>query len=58
MLAWMSENLATILVLGVLIAIVGLIVANMIRSKKNGKSPCGCDCGGCNLCGGCHSGKK
>ncbi|MDE5803143.1 MAG: FeoB-associated Cys-rich membrane protein [Lachnospiraceae bacterium] len=40
--------MGTIAVLAVLAGIVALIVRNMIRSRKSGKSlPCGCDCGHC-----------
>ncbi|MDY6314861.1 MAG: FeoB-associated Cys-rich membrane protein [Clostridia bacterium] len=47
MFAWIVENLATIIVMSVLILITALIIAHMIRSKKNGKSSCGGNCGGC-----------
>lgn len=40
--------MGTIAVLAVLAGIVALIVRNMIRSRKSGKSlSCGCDCGHC-----------
>ncbi len=35
------------IVIAVLVGIVGLIVHNMIRDKKNGKPACGCDCSKC-----------
>ncbi len=44
--------MATIIVGGILLAIVGLIIWKMIRDKKNGKSSCGGDCAHCK--GGCH----
>lgn len=58
MLTWLAENLSTILVLAVLIGTVGLIVSHMVRSKKKGRSPCGCNCGGCDLCDICHRSKE
>ncbi len=44
--------MATIIVGGILVAIVGLIIWKMIRDKKNGKSSCGGDCAHCK--GNCH----
>ena len=43
--------MATIIVGGILLAIVGLIIWKMVRDKKNGKSSCGGDCAHCK---GCH----
>ena len=56
MFAWIVENAATIIVMAVLILIAALIIAHMIRCKKNGKSSCGGNCGGCAMRGCC--GKK
>lgn len=44
--------MATWIVGGILVVIVGLIVWKMLRDKKNGKSSCGGDCAHCK--GGCH----
>lgn len=45
--------MGTVVVLIVLIAIVGLVIKSMIKSKKQGKSlQCGCDCKHCG--GHCH----
>ena len=55
MLQWLSANLGTILICLVLIAAVGCILRSMIRQKKQGKSSCGCGCGGCAMQGTCHS---
>ena len=41
---WLTENLATILVSLVVLALVTLVIAGMIRDKKKGKSV---TCGGC-----------
>lgn len=41
-------NLGTLVVGAILLVVVGLIVASMVRAKKNGKSlQCGCGCGKC-----------
>ena len=57
MLAWLSSNLATILVGLFLLVVVVLIVRRMILDKKAGKHLCGGSCGscggGCGGCGGC-----
>ena len=57
MLSWIAENLDTILICLVLAAIVGAIIAVMIRNHKRGKSSCGCGCSCCPMNGSCHSGK-
>lgn len=54
MLAWLTENIGTIVVSLILIAVVSLIVARMIKDKKQGKSSCGCGCENCAMHGKCH----
>ena len=54
MLQWISENIGTIVVGLVLLAVVILIVRIMMRDKKQGKSSCGGNCAGCAACGACH----
>ena len=41
MFAWLAENLGTIVISAVLLAIVAAIVIYLIRQKKQGKSTCG-----------------
>ena len=55
MLQWISENIGTIVVGLVLLAVVILIVRIMMRDKKQGKSSCGGNCAGCAACGSCHN---
>ena len=57
MLAWLSGNLAAILICAALIAVVAAIVAGLIRDRKRGKSSCGCGCANCPMSGACHSKK-
>ncbi|MBE5741845.1 MAG: FeoB-associated Cys-rich membrane protein [Clostridiales bacterium] len=57
MFDWIVENLGTIIVLTVLIAIVTLIIVCRIRAKKRGESSCGCKCPNCAGCSVCHSKK-
>lgn len=57
MLTWISENIATIIICMVLIAVVTAVIASMVRSKKKGKSSCGCGCANCAMKDSCHSKK-
>ena len=51
MFAWIAENIGTIIICAVLIAIVAAIVIIMIINRKRGNSSCGCSCGcGCADC--------
>lgn len=47
MLTWIMGNLATIIVSAVLILVVVAVIASMVRSKRRGKSSCGCGCASC-----------
>ncbi len=58
MLAWLAENIYTIIICAVLILIVGAIIVNMIKGKKNGRSSCGCGCADCPMSGSCHDKKQ
>ena len=58
MVGFLTENGGTILVLVIVAAIVALVVRNMHRNKKAGKSSCGCGCADCPSSGACHPPKK
>ncbi len=45
MLAWLSENYVTVIIVAVLVGIVAWVIISMARSRRQGKSACGCDCG-------------
>ncbi|MCR4657749.1 MAG: FeoB-associated Cys-rich membrane protein [Lachnospiraceae bacterium] len=47
MIIWLTENLGTILISIVLIALVTAIIRSMIRDKKMGKRACGGNCASC-----------
>ena len=48
MLVWLSENLASIVLLLVMALIVFFIVRSKIKQKKQGTCSCGCSgCSGC-----------
>lgn len=51
---WLINNIGTIVVAVVVAAIVGLIVFNRVRKKKNGQSTCGCGCSDCPMKNKCH----
>ena len=53
MIAWLENNLGTILTTLALAAIVALIIRGMIKDKKKGKHACCSDCAHCALCGTC-----
>ncbi len=57
MFSWLAQNLATVIICAVLIAIVTAITFCMIRDKKQGKSSCGCGCQSCAMNGACHKKK-
>lgn len=56
-MTWLLGNISTIIVCIVLIAVVAAIIAYMVKSKKQGKSSCGCGCQNCAMKGSCHGGK-
>ena len=62
MLAFLSANIANIVVIAVILLVVGLAVRSLVRDKKAGKSSCGCNCASCGACsggcGGCATAKK
>lgn len=58
MLAWISENLATILIALGLTAILAAVIAVLIRDKKRGKSSCGGNCAHCPMGGCSHQNAK
>lgn len=54
-MTWLINNLSTIIVCILLIAVVALIIGKMVKDKKKGKSSCGCGCSSCAMAGKCHS---
>lgn len=58
MIAWLTQNLATILTGAVLLAAAVAAILYLIRAKKRGKSACGCGCSQCPMNGECHSKQK
>lgn len=54
MLDFLANNLSTIIVSAIVLAVVAGIVIKMIKDKKSKKSSCGCGCSGCPSAGACH----
>ena len=54
---WLTDNIATIIICAVLIAVVAAIIIHMVKNKKKGKSSCGCGCADCPMSSPCHSDK-
>ncbi len=48
------ENLSTLIIAAVLIAVIICVIVRMLRDQKQGKSSCGCGCSGCAMNGACH----
>ena len=57
MLAWITDNLATVLICAVLLLIVAAIIRKLGKDTKKGNSPCGCGCAHCAMADACHSKK-
>ena len=55
MLHWITENLSTIIVSAILLAIIIATYVYLIRQRKKGRSSCGCNCAHCAMHGTCHS---
>ncbi|AGC68730.1 hypothetical protein Cst_c17500 [Thermoclostridium stercorarium subsp. stercorarium DSM 8532] len=51
---WIADNLGTILVGAVLLAIVISICVHLIKKKKKTGSTCGCGCSECSISSICH----
>ncbi|HAM68198.1 MAG TPA: FeoB-associated Cys-rich membrane protein [Ruminococcus sp.] len=54
-MAWLSDNLMSIVLLLAVVLIVVFIIRSKIRTKKSGR---GCGCAGCSGCSACTSGKS
>lgn len=54
MFEFFVNNLSTIFVGGLVVALILGVVIKMIKDKKKGKSSCGCHCANCPSAGMCH----
>ena len=55
MFEFLQNNIGTIIVGGVLLAVIVFAAWRMIADKKQGKSSCGCGCGSCPNSSLCHA---
>jgi hypothetical protein len=53
MLNWIIKNLANIGVVAALIVITALVIARIVKNKKEGKLSCGYDCANCPMGSNC-----
>ena len=58
MIRFLAENIGTVIVAALLLAVVFFAVRSIIVSRKKGKCTCGCDCGSCAMSGTCHEKPK
>ena len=58
MIDWIVANVANIIAVLIVAALVILAVRSMIKDRKAGKSSCGCGCANCAMAGKCHSQNK
>ena len=58
MFEFLIANMGTIIVGAVVVLVVALIIFNMRKDKKQGKTSCGCSCNGCPNSQFCHGGSK
>ena len=54
MLAWLTENISTIIICAVLVAVVAAIIVSMVKNRKKGKFSCGCGCSDCPISTSCN----
>ncbi|MBR4168205.1 MAG: FeoB-associated Cys-rich membrane protein [Lachnospiraceae bacterium] len=58
MMAWLIQNIGTIVITLLLIVIVAGIISRLIKDKKQGKSSCGGNCAHCRMCENCRGRQK
>lgn len=58
MVTWIAENLASIVLLLVVAAIVFFLIRSKIRERKQGSCGCSCGCEGCSGCAAHNKGGK
>ena len=55
MIAWITENLGTILITLVLVLVVTGIIIKLVKDRKKGKSSCGGNCAHCGMRQNCST---
>ena len=54
MLAWLAENIGTILIAAVLFAVCAAIAVKLRKDHRQGRSTCDGNCAHCAMHGKCH----
>ena len=54
MIEWIIENLATIVIFTIVLAVITAIIVKLVLDKRQGKSNCGCGCKNCESRNICH----
>ena len=57
-MSWLADNLGTIIVALVLAAVMVAVIVGLVKNRKKGKTPCGCNCAHCAMSETCHSHRK
>lgn len=53
MIAWIQANIASIVVVAVVIVLLALAIRRIVLDKIHHTNTCGGNCGGCSGCSGC-----
>ncbi|MBQ7275197.1 MAG: FeoB-associated Cys-rich membrane protein [Clostridiales bacterium] len=51
---WIADNIGNIVIILLLILMVIGIIVKLVKDKRKGRSPCGCNCSHCAMSGACH----
>lgn len=54
MISFLQTNISTIIVGLIVIAVIVLVIMQMHKDRKAGRSACGCKCAGCPNASLCH----
>ena len=54
MLAYLAQNLPTLIGAAIVLAVLALVTVKMVRDHRAHKGGCGCGCDGCPNAGACH----
>ena len=52
-MTWLMNNLASIVVVAIVVLLLALDIRKLVRDRKSGKRSCGGNCAGCAGCSGC-----
>ena len=55
-MTWLMENLGSLLVGALLLAVVAAVVRRMLKDHREGRSSCGSGCASCPMSASCHRG--